>query len=62
MPGKVIVSAVAITLDRTVKIGWNEFLQTLRLPSRVPLKEHVLTRLVCYPKITLTGFAVSLPG
>jgi hypothetical protein len=37
MPGEVIVSAVAITLDRTVKIARNEFLQTLRLPSRVPL-------------------------
>ena len=59
MPGEVIVSAVAITLDRTVKIDRNEFLQTLRLPSRVPLKEHVFTRPVCHPKITLTGFAVS---
>jgi hypothetical protein len=33
MPGEMIVSAVAITLDHTVKIDRNEFLQTLRLSS-----------------------------
>jgi len=59
MPSEVIVSTVAITLDRTVKIDRNEFLQTLRLPSRVPLKEHVFTWPVCHPKITLPGLSVS---
>jgi Phage integrase family len=56
---EVIVSTVAITLDRAVKIDRNEFLQTLCLPSRVPLKEHVFTGPVCHPKITLPGPSVS---
>ena len=42
----------------TISLG-NEFLQTLRLPSRLPLKEHVFTWPVCHPKIALSGFAVS---
>ena len=59
LPGEAIVSAVAIALDRTAKIDRNEFLQTLRLSGRVPLKEHVLTTPVCNPKITLPGLSVS---
>jgi len=59
MPGEVIVSTVAITLDCTSKIDRNKFLQTLRLSSRVPLKEHVFTRPACHPKVTLSGFSVS---
>jgi len=51
MPGKVIVSAVAIKLDRTVKIDRNEFLQTLRFPAGMPFKEYVLTRAVSHPKM-----------
>ena len=59
MPGEVIVGAIAVTLDRAAKVQRDKFVQTLRLPSRVPLKEHIFTRSMRHPQITLTGFAVS---
>ena len=58
-PGEVIEGAIAVTVDRAAKVQRDKFVQTLRLSSRVPLKEHIFTRPMRYPQITLTGFAVS---
>ena len=45
MPGEVIVGAIAVTLDRTAKVErGDKFVQTLRLSSRVPLKEHIFSK------------------
>ena len=53
MSGEVIVGAVAVTLDRTAKVQRDKFVQTLGLSSRVPLKEHIFTRSMRHPQITL---------
>ena len=44
MSGEVIIGAVAVTLDRTAKVERDKFVQTLRLSSRVPLKEHIFSK------------------
>jgi hypothetical protein len=59
MPGEVIVGAIAVTLDRTAKVGRDKFVQTLRLSSRVPLKEHIFTRSMRHPQITQPGLSIA---
>src|ERR1700683_2828672 len=59
MPGEVDVGAIAVTLDRAAKVQRDKIVQTLPLSSRVPLKEHICTRPMRHPQITLTGFAIS---
>src|SRR6266567_6786118 len=59
MPGEAIVGAIAITLDRTAKVDRDQLIQTLRLSSRVPLKEHIFTRLMGYPQITLACLSIA---
>jgi hypothetical protein len=54
MLGEVIIGAVAITLDRTAKVDRDKFIQTLRLSSGVPLKEHIFPRPMRHPQITQT--------
>ena len=53
------LSAIAITLDRTAKVDRDQFIQTLRLSSRVPLEEHIFTRSMRYPQITLAGLSIA---
>jgi hypothetical protein len=64
MPGEAIVGAIAITLDRTAKVDRDQFIQTLRLSSCVPLKEHIFTRPMRHPQVTqaclsITGIEIS---
>jgi len=59
MPGEVIVGAIAVTLDRTAKVERDKFVQTLRLSSRVPLKEHIFTRPMRHPQITQAGLSIA---
>src|SRR5215469_14282075 len=59
LSGKAIVCAVAIALDRAAKIDRNEFLQTLRLATGVPFKEHVFTRPMRHPQVTQTGLSIA---
>src|SRR6266481_8990791 len=59
MPGEVIVGAIAVTLDRAAKVQRDKFVQTLRLSSRVPLKEHIFTRSMCHPQVTQTCLSIA---
>ena len=59
MPGEAIVGAIAITLDRTAKVDRDQFIQTLRLSSRVPFKEHIFTRPMGHPQVTQACLSIA---
>jgi hypothetical protein len=59
MPGEAIVGTIAITLDRTAKVDRDQFIQTLCLSRRVPLKEHIFTRPMRHPQVTQACLSIA---